>query len=322
MANSVDNLNKRIDPNKRLELYNLFWPAHQTPVSIEMDMIKRGGQWTKRNGEQAGLGNFAHYKKLIACIWPEIDQHRWFDLILKEWTQDILLSLLGPKDASKTLMMSVIGLADYYCFPYDTLGIFTSTSRAGLELRIWGEVKSLHLKAKQRFDWLPGNPVDSMHVITTDDLSTERIRDLRRGLVCVGGDKVGEVVGIKQTRRRLYGDEFQHMKPAFLTDGLPNLNSGDFKGIFSGNPIGDGDALDKLAEPKEGWGSISEPEKTTVWNTRDIGGRCINLIGTDSPNFDHPQEPAPRYPYMINQKSIDRIVSRWGMNSFQYYRYA
>lgn len=275
-----------------------------------------------RNGEIAGLGNFEHYKRLIAIIWPEIDQHRWFDLILKEWSENILISLMGPKDASKTLMMSVIGLTDYYCFPSNTLGIFTSTSKAGLELRIWGEVKSLHIRAKQRFDFLPGHPVDSLRVITTDNLKAETVRDLRRGLVCVGGDKIGEVVGLKQKRRRLYGDEFQHMKPAFLTDGLPNLNSGDFKGIFSGNPIGDGDCLDKLAEPKDGWGSISEPETTTVWDTRDIGGRCINLIGTNSPNFDFPQDPAPRFPYMIHQKSIDRISARWGENSFQFYRYA
>jgi len=310
------------DPrNDRIEKYGMLFPSLQTPVSIEMHMIQHGGQWTKRDGGIAGLGKFAHYKALIALIWPELDQHRWFDLILKEWTQNILTSLLGPKDASKTLMMSVIGLSDYYCFPHNTLGIFTSTSKVGLELRIWGEVKSLHLRAKERFDWLPGHPVDSLRVITTDSLKTQQIRDIRRGLVCVGGDKVGEVVGIKQTRRRLYGDEFQHMKPAFLTDGLPNLNSGDFKGIFSGNPIGEGDALDKLAEPKEGWGSLSEPEKTTVWTTRDVGGRCINLIGTDSPNFDFPQEPAPRFPYLIHQKSIDRIVARWGTNSIQFYQY-
>lgn len=314
-------MGKRDPQNDRVEKYGLLWPALQEPASIEMHMIQHGGQWTKQNGGTAGLGKFAHYKALIGLIWPELDQHRWFDLILKEWLNNILTSLMGPKDATKTLMMSAIGLADYYCFPFNTLGIFTSTSRTGLDLRIWGEVKSLHVRAKQRYDWLPGHPVDSLHVITTDDLKTERVRDLRRGLVCVGSDKIGEVVGIKQARRRLYGDEFQHCKPAFLTDGLPNLNSGDFKGIFSGNPIGDGDALDKLAEPKDGWGSISEPEKTTVWNTRDIGGRCVNLIGTDSPNFDFPQEPGPRYPYMIHQKSIDRVVARWGLNSYQYFRY-
>lgn len=285
-------------------------------------VIEHGGEMKKPNGEIAGLGKFAHYKAFMACLWPDMDQHRWFDLILKEWCQNIITCLMGAKDAGKSLCMSAIGCADYYCFPHNTLGIFTSTSKTGLQLRIWGEVKSLHLKAQQRFPSLPGHPVDSLYTITTDNLETGRIRDLRRGLICVNGEKVGEIVGIKQTRRRLYGDEFQHMKPAFLTDGLPNLNSGDFKAIFSGNPMGEGDALDKLAEPKDGWSSIPEPEKTTVWNTRDIGGRCINLIGTDSPNFDYPQEDGPRFPYLIHQKSIDRIVSRWNTNSYQYYRYA
>src|SRR5258706_13975905 len=115
--------------NSKIPLYNLHWPNVMQRPAIEMHMIQHGGQWTKNNGETAGLGYFEHYKALIACIWPELDQHRWFDLILKEWTEvgNILISLLGPKDASKTLMMSVIGLADYYCFPFNTLGIFTST---------------------------------------------------------------------------------------------------------------------------------------------------------------------------------------------------
>lgn len=312
----------RDELNRKIEYAGMLFGPTEQPISRDMWFIEKGGQFKKSDGSMAGLGLFKHYKAGIAQVWPDIDQHRWFDLILKEWCDSILLSLMGPKDACKTATMSAIGLFDYYCFPSNTLGIFTSTSKTGLELRIWGEVKSLHLRAKDRFDWLPGNPIDSLHTITTDDLKTQNVRDLRRGLICVGGDKVGEVVGIKQKRRRLYGDEFQHMKPAFLTDGLPNLNSGDFKGIFSGNPIGEGDCLDKLAEPKEGWGSIPEPEKTTVWTTRDTKGRCINLIGTDSPNFDQTQEPEPRYPYMIHQKSIDRIVSRWGLNSFQYYRYA
>jgi hypothetical protein len=100
---------------------------------------------------------------------------------------------------------------------------------------------------------------------------------------------------------------------------LANLNSNDFKGMFLFNPAGDGDPADKLSEPVGGWSSFPEPQKTTCWNTRDIGGRCINLVGTDSPNFDFPQDEPPRYPYLIHQKSIDRVVARYGLNSFQYY---
>lgn len=655
--------------NAKVEQYGMMWPRLEHPITREIYCIQKGGQWTKSDGTMAGLGLFHHYKAAMGWIWPDMDQHRWFDLILKEWTENIITVVMGSKDSSKTRTMSAIGLMDYYCFPFQTLGLYSSTSDQGLELRVWGDVKHLHLKAKERFDFLPGNPIDSLKAITTDNLKEDQIRDMRRGLICIMGDKIGSFVGIKQARRRLYADECQYCfvagtlvdtpsgphpiesikagdivmgaaggsrvsstqsriaeslvmihakdgttitctpghqfftqmgwvkacnlnqshymlsvyeamrimwpticeqekensflreqllkemvepatrrpiqaekeetpptmrivrkaapikcgsflqpfllvkvgtqpagnstenvggdcswknkmveresriaagvfqpddreesnalcrnsserfeepqrersstkdswrerngadesrmataknvpggsvelanqnwpesrqripdmlqsghclsvnqahhrsgwklsqytgptgsrseegkissgswvdsvevlqprnygfpitgadnshcrvynleverhpsysvngllvhncKPNFL-DALANLNSGEFKGMFAGNPLGDGDPLDKLAEPKEGWGSISEPDKTTVWNTRDIKGRCINLIGTDSPNFDQSQDPEPKYPYMINQKSIDRVIARFTMNSFQYF---
>lgn len=304
--------------NKKIPYAGMLWDTLELPISRDIWCIQKGGEWQKSNGETGGLGLFPHYKALMRYLWPDMDQHRWFDLILKEWTANIITVLMGSKDSGKTRTMSAISLADYYCFPFTTLGLCTSTAGQGTELRIWGDVKSLHLQAKSRFDWLPGNPIDSLKAITTDNLKEDQVRDLRRGLICIPGDRIGNFVGIKQKRRRLYGDEAQFCKPAFY-DALANLNSGDFKGVFSGNPLGDGDPLDKLAEPKEGWQSMPEPEKTTAWSTRDIGGRCLNLIGTDSPNFDQSQEPEPKYPYMINQKSIDRVVARFGMNSFQYY---
>lgn len=105
------------------------------------------------------------------------------------------------------------------------------------------------------------------------------------------------------------------MKAPFL-DALANLNSGDFKGMFIGNPLGDGDPLDKLSEPKGGWGTQPEPETTTCWDTVD--GRCINLIGTDSPNFDYPQDEPPRFPFLIHKADMDRVAARWGVTDWRY----
>lgn len=271
-----------------------------------------------KNGELAGEGLSFHFKALMRLLWPEEDQHRWFHLIVDEWCRNTMTCVMGCKDSSKTRTMATIALADYYCFPDDTLGIISSTTGTGSELRIWGDIKTMHVRARQRCDFLPGKPIDSLHAITTDDLKETDTRDLRRGLICIAGNKAGDWPGMKQRRRRLYADECQYMKAAFV-QGLANMNSGDFKGMFCGNPIGEGDPLDKLCEPKNGWQSLPEPEKTTVWDTRDVGGRCINLIGTDSPNFDQPQEPEAKYWYLINQKSIDRVVARFNKHSFQYY---
>jgi len=134
---------------------------------------------------------------------------------------------------------------------------------------------------------------------------------------------LGKYVGIKQKRRRLLGDESQLMKAGYL-DALANLNSGtgeghDFKGVFVGNPLGIGDPLDRISEPKNGWGTEGEIKKTTVWDNRFENGRTLNLVGEDSPNFDYPQDQPPKYPWMINAKSIEAVASFYGKDSLQYW---
>ena len=285
-----------------------------------------GGSWVNKGGVKCGLGLFQHYRNAQTICWPEEDHHRWSDLILREILQNTITVIMGPKDSGKTHTVSKYGLIDYLAFPECTLILISSTDMRGLEMRVWGDLKSLFERARERFDWIPGTVVDSKHAICTDNILEDNvIRDMRKGCLCVpclssSGQYVGisKYVGIKQKRRRLLGDEVTFMKESFL-DSLANLNSGDFKGVFMGNPIGQDDPLDKLGEPVDGWASMPEPEKTSVWKNRFINGRTINLVGTDSPNFDYPQDKGPRYPYMINQRSIDSVVSFYGKDSLQYH---
>lgn len=288
-------------------------------------MIERGGCWKLASGATVGLGNYEHYRRLMTLLWPKDDEHRWFLLMLKEFLQNTLTTVMGPKDSSKTRSMAKIALADYYCFPQTTMALISSTDIRGLELRVWGDIKTLHTIACENYEDTPGHLIDSKHAICTDNLDEDKVRDMRKGLICIpcltsSGQYVGlgKYVGIKQERRRLYSDEASLMRASFL-DSLANLNSGNFKGMFIGNPIGDGDPLDKLGEPIDGWASLPEPEKTTVWNTRDMGGRCINLVGKDSPNFDVPEDAPVPFPYLITRNSMARVAARFGENSFQYY---
>lgn len=625
----------RGEPQKKL-VYGVLWPITLNPAQVEMTCIKHGGQWKLTNGDMAGEGLFFHYKRLQQLLWPEDAHHRWSDLILKEILQNRITSIMGAKDTGKThCALAKFALTDYFCFPQETLVMLTSTDIRGLELRVWGDLKNLYQKAKERAPWLPGNLIDSKHAIATDNLQFGEARDMRRGCVCLpmmtaGGSwqGIGKMVGLKQKRRRLLSDECfvagsmvdipggkkpiekiipsdvvisangparvmavsrrtansfvaiktqdgrelfcttehpfftnhgwkkavdlsqdqylispheamqimrstdkkchvlrqellremeaytgcdcmerrqvlergvgknergqvqdaprktgngrsveaaavgkqlheesrhsgkgkpssesvwlgtshsrrqwdrpnesrenalgdfpptrkiqpsgkdreearqrlpnvlqdrrgvsrleiryrsrwffapndfsegtgrekdkslsgswvdgiaiyqpedsgghaeceggievynlkvdghpsysvngflvhncQFLKPSFL-ESLANLNSGDFKAVFVGNPIGEGDPLDKVSEPKDGWGTEGEISKTSVWENKFIGGRTINLVGTDSPNFDQSQDPEPKYPFLINQKSIDNVVAFYGKDSLQYY---
>jgi len=309
-------------PKRLGERYGDLWDidVDNWEILIEREAIKRGGRWMK-DGKEFGRGLFFHYRRIQSLIWPEDDHHRWSDLMLKSFVEETITAVLGPKDSSKTRSMAKFGLTDYFCFPNDTLILMSSTDIRGLELRVWGDLKSLFNRALEVWPSAPGNLLDSSHGIFTDGGTDHgEPRDMRRGIICIptigsNGQWQGlkNYCGIKQKRRRLLGDEVQLMLSPYLSS-LSNLNKGDFKGIFIGNPIGEGDPLDKISEPEEGWESQPEPETTTTWRNR-MGGVTVQLVGTDSPAIKEPG----KYQYLLNQKDIDYVVNFWTKNSVEYW---
>lgn len=312
---------------KFIEKYGVMWHATDDSVAIEFSCIRKGGRWLDRGtGEMAGAGLFEHYRNAIGLLWPEDEHNRWSDLILRSVLDNTVTTVLGPKSSGKTHTCAKFALVDYWVFPEFTTIIMSSTDVRGLELRVWGDVKNLFRRATERFDWLAGKVVDSKHAITTDDVQDEDVRDLRNAIICIpclssNGAYVGlgRYSGIKNKRVRLIADEASFMHGSFL-DATTNLDGNpDWKAVFLGNPIDPYDPLGKAAEPKDGWMSLPEPVKTTTWRSRFLGGITINLVGTDSPNFDFPQDQPPRYPYLINSRSIASVVEFYGKESHQYY---
>lgn len=184
-------------------------------------------------------------------------------------------------------------------------------------------------EAKDRFPELPGHLLDSKLALCTDDLEEDefdkRVRDIRKGIIgipCIQNGKfvgLGKYAGIKQRRLRLIADEAQFMGGGFLS-AFANLDKNeDFRAIVIGNPNDILDPLGKAAEPKDGWGTHMAPEKTEVWETRFMGGRCVNLIGTDSPNFDYPESEPTRFPYLISREKIKNTASFFDRNSTEFW---
>lgn len=310
-----------------MERYGLDWDLD--PVRIEMHMI-RGGGFIDVDGVKCGEGLFYHYRALQTLLWPEEeDHHRWSDLILQEILNNRITVLGGARDTGKTHVgLARYGLTDYLVFPEETLILISSTDARGLQLRVFGDIKDLLARAKERYPWLPGQPVESLLGIFSDKLDPSlklNIRDMRKGIICVpcvGGEGehlegLEKFIGVKQKRRRLLGDEVQFMDASYLNT-LANLDKGDFKGVFCGNFLGRGDPLDQLAEPKKGWGAVVNIKKTTVWDNLK-GGRTVNLVGLDSPNFDYPQDQPSRYPYLIDRHDVERVKERYGDDSLQFW---
>jgi len=311
----------RATASKTFNLYDLTWNHEDDNlITVEIWMIRQGEDYLKKQGRTL----FQHYRQLQSLLWPEDDHHEWSDLMLQTILEERITVVQGGKDSSKTHTMAKFGLTDYFCFPNETLILLSSTDVRGLELRVWGDLKDLFKRAKAVWPEAPGNAVDSLHGIFSDEVGDEvQIRDMRKGMLCIpclesGGQWKGleKYTGIKQKRRRLLGDELQFMQPPYLTS-LANLNKGDFKGVFVGNPIGEGDPLDKLAEPVNGWDNLLEISTTTTWKNA-FGGTTINLVGMDSPAIKHPG----KYPYLIDQSDIDYIVQYWGKDSSEFWNQA
>lgn len=304
--------------------YGWDWdPAFTDELMIEFELIRRGG-YIEHEGQKYGKGLFHHFKEAQTLCWPEDDHHRWSDLFLQTMCDERITVVQGSRDTGKTHGLSKWGLIDYWVEPEITMTLISSTGMRELELRIWGDVKDLFRRATNRFPWLAGKVADKAFGIFTDLLEdTGDVRDMRKGIICVpclGGDGewigLERYVGIKQKRRRLLGDEMQFMHVMYV-NVLDAMDKGDFKGGFVGNPIGgNGRALDKIAEPRGGWGSLGELTKTATWRNK-YGGVTINFVGTDSPNFD--PETKNKYPYLINQSDVDKVASRNGKDSAQYW---
>lgn len=322
---------------KKVFRYGLEWPFADdvsdadAALQIEMACVKRGGAW-KINGQLFGLGLIHHYEQMRRILWPHLDDHRWHQLCLKEIRRPNakVTVLMGAGSTGKTHESAWNYLCEYMVFPEDTCVLVSSTTIAKLQQLIWGEITMLWQKARDRFDWLPGHLLEHRIAITTDtledgDWEERRVRDMRKGIVgipCVVGNKVvglSKYQGIKQRRMRLIADEASAMSGSFLS-AFSNLNNNeDFQAIILGNPNDVTDSLGKAAEPLDGWSAHMEPSKTEVWDTMFMRGRCINLVGPDSPNFDYPLDQPSRYPYLIDRKKIEEIARSFGKGSYEYY---
>jgi hypothetical protein len=329
---SVLLLIKQAQKMPTFQQYGLNWPQGTDPLLVEMHCIKKGGVWTEK-GQKLGMGLSFHYEQMRKLIWPHLDDHRWHRICRDEIFRpgSTVTVLMGPGSSGKTHEASWTYLCEYFCFPQETCVLVSSTDIRGLRLRVWGEIAMLWDMAIKRYDWLPGHLLDSKLAITTDslddgDIDDRSMRDMRKGIIgipTVQNGKfigLGKWVGIKQKRVRLIADEASMMGSTFLS-AFANLNKNEnFQAIVLGNPNDPLDPLGKAAEPKEGWSDdYLEPDKTSVWDTRFMNGRCVNLIGLDSPNMDFPADQPTRYRYLISRKKIDETLSFFPKDSVEYY---
>lgn len=304
-------------------MYGCAWRTND-PIDVEIQAIKKGGHWLRKDGVRCGEGLLAHYRAFQSILWPWKKWDCWTELILDKLIKNRLTIIAGPASSTKTHNVAAFMLARYICFPRSTCNLVSSTDMRSLELRIWGEIKKLWNMARARYPETPGRLIESKQMIVTD-IEDQAGTDYRNGIIgvpcLVGGENVGlsRYQGIKNAAVFLAADELAAMPQAFF-DSISNLNKNpSFKCAGLGNPNDRTNAFGKLAEPSiefGGWEKYEPTGKTMVWPTRFAGGECIQLDGRDTPNGDAPPEELP-YPYIISKQQILDDEKFFGADSYQ-----
>ena len=306
--------------------YGISFPIAYNDLDIEFQMIRHGGQWTTKNGIVYGLGLFEHYMRARKLLWPNRYRHRWTDLLYRNFIGNSVTIMLGCGASQKTSHAAEFCMISYWLWPRETLVLVSTTTTDKLNMAVFGEIKKLWKAAKSRWPNLAGYPVDHKYLIATENIEDEKARDMRmgiKGLACFEGRNwvgLGTWSGIAQKRIIYLADELQFMAPTML-ECIPNMmmHSEFLKILGSGNPKHDPqDCLSKAAEPLTGWESIGEVKKTTVWQNKFENGQTVNLIGTDSPNFDYPENEPTHFEGLVGWKGIKSVAKFWGIDSLQY----
>jgi hypothetical protein len=312
------------DTVSTIKKYGQNWPGDTDPLFIELFAIARDGHWKNKKGQDCGEGLLWHKIQAFKLAWPKKYCHRWTELILKESSENLFTVFLGAASAQKTSTVSASFMLDWWARPDKTLFIISTTTIIKLENSIFAQIKTMFSEAKELHPWLNGRVVDYKHAIMYESDDENSPRNMDRGIIGIacreknsGG--LGGWAGIKQVHMRIAADDLTWMKNAFL-GSLENLYSnGEVKTAAMCNP--DHDTTNQCgiaAEPVRGWSSYAEPDKTTIWPVKLFNGKCVNLVGTDSPNFDYPNEPE-HFPGLLGPRYAQLIATNpGGVNSPRY----
>lgn len=303
---------------KTFSRYGLDWPDNFPESQVELYMAR----YHRLPEFQTPLADdpTEHFLRAMRMLFPP-DVFRinaWTEAIVNAWCHSEEIVLMGCASANKSHTCGAIALLDWITAPHVTTTFFCSTTKTALEKRSWASVINFYtyLKkqgipaeySKSRMAVLNAN-TEELQAIGVD--SPEEIKSGLFAVAAMAGSEhqaISNFIGVHQPDRmggvRMFADEAQAVRESFL-NARTNLMIGtaDFRIVALGNPMDKRDPLGKLAEPKDGWGSVCVDDEE--WENKS-GGRVIRFDGLKSPARAEPD----LYPFLINDRHIDRVRAR------------
>lgn len=326
---------------KYAEDYGIAWPAKTPQIVKELKCFSMARFEGRRIGTMGDA--YHHLMCAIRLNWPErlkvaVDiggrryENTFFSAVIHGLCDSNEVMLTGPASAGKTCPVAAYNLCAFYANPNRTTALISTTSIKGADMRLWGEIRDLHMSAKFKVGYV----LESVKAITFDkgfETRGERgsqERDLRNSLTVVaipagaeGRGAVRSIIGTKNEIVIWSIDELPEMSDGLLGDATANLESNPF---FQLNGIGNakpGNNPHRSAcEPEGGWDGHN-PHTTPyggLWTTK-TGGLCVFLDGHKSPNCapefsDSPKSALP-FQFLSNPIANKRNAERFGQGDIE-----
>lgn len=294
-------------------------------IEVELAAYKMGAAPEQGHG---GLGMVGHFHRITdmlfgpksACpfIWDPWSERAIEAVHKNSYTgrERPHTGISGCASSAKSHSMGLYGLINWLCSPLDTYVFVTSTSISDSKQRVWKSIRKLFEAVKG----LPGNLVDTQAKIAT--ITPEGKSTDAAGIYIIAGspskarEGVGKMIGRKNARVILIGDELPELSPAILDAGFGNLASNPmFQFIAMGNFKSRYDPFGEFIEPKDGWESINVD--STEWECKSHGAHCIRFDGLKSPNLIAGKD---LYPHLYGLKQLKEHRQSYGENSAPFMR--
>lgn len=295
--------------------YGLDWPRDIEDTFIDLILAKK---WMFKPYSQGNiLDPGEHLLRAIRALFTREQWtiSPWTEEHAHAWATEDFIAILGGAACSKSSDIGGFCVLDWITDPQDTYIALASTSVPMLKLRSFESVTRYFriLKNHQGFT-IPGKESMSQTAIINDaDDSDATAKASIRGVALSDGDEakaVARLAGAHLPWVTIVLDEGSAL-PEAAAKARFNAAAGSkrFRFVTLANPVSVFDEATKFCEPLDGWGSVTE--LTERWRSKF--GLVLHHNGFLSPAITE-EDGAEKYPYLINRKHIDRMLSEVGGN--------
>ena len=257
-----------------------------------------------------GLGRVEHFKNFVFDGWSDTPNQwqEWLDRMVGSLTRNTNVERVGEKvirattwtgcaASGKTWLSALYALIWWTVSPHNSIAVLTSTTKDMIRKKMWSVIRNFtdtHFSRllQVKLGW---NTVDTPMMIRWQPPESRSGPDAKHALFALAvadGETrtaIAKMSGLHAERMLLIVDECDGT-PESIFATIPNMAKGcrDFTLLFIANPKSHLDAHGRLAEPLNGWKSISVDDET--WITKGVkewgipAGLCEHFDGFRSPN--------------------------------------